>query len=95
MSKKRICKVDNNYLIFIRIYLEGCLNTIRKKIIKGLDSSFEKPSVHEKYQWLKDHYNDLIILYDDVKLKIRELNENIAGQNIHYLYTDDFYNSKK
>lgn len=78
------------------------LKQIRKVIVKGLDSTFEKTEVFEKYRWLKEQYNKLIIFEDydpktkkheNIKLKIRELNENIAGQNIHYSYTDKFYES--
>jgi len=79
------------------------LNKVRKVIVNGLDTTFENPDVFEKYKWLKEHYNKLIILEDfdfetktheNIKLKIRELNEDIAGQNIHYSYTDNFYESK-
>lgn len=84
--------------------LKTSLNNIRKEIIKGLDSTFETPSAHGKYQWLKDQYNKLIILSDfdfetkteeNIKQKIRELNDGISRHNIHYSYTDDFYSSKK
>ena len=80
------------------------LDKIRKVIIKGLDDSFEKPDVFEKYNWLKKQYHKLIILDDfdfeskseeNVKMKIRELNEGIAGQNIHYSYTDEFYEKSR
>ena len=80
------------------------LEKIRKVIIKGLDESFEKPDVFEKYKWLKDQYHKLIILDDfdyetkseeNIKMKIRELNEGIAGQNIHYSYTDEFYETNR
>lgn len=73
---------------------------IRKVIIKGLDESFEKPDVFEKFKWLKDQYHKLIILDDfdyetkseeNIKIKIRDLNEGIAGQNIHFSNRDDFY----
>lgn len=80
------------------------LDSIRKTIIAGLDDSFEHPDVFEKYNWMKEQYNKLII-FDDfnfetkteeyVKMKIRPLNENIAGQNIHYSYTDNFYEKKR
>ncbi|MGQ1890135.1 hypothetical protein ACT29H_06805 [Thermophagus sp. OGC60D27] len=79
------------------------LSIVRKVIVKGLDTTFENPDVYEKYKWLKEQYNKLIILedsdyetktYENIKLKIRELNENIAGQNIHYSYTDNFYESE-
>lgn len=87
--------------------LTESLSKVRKVIISGLDSSFEKPEVFEKFKWLKEQYNKLIILNDfdfktkteeHIKQKIRELNIGIAGQNIHYSYTDNFYenhNKKK
>ena len=77
--------------------LSESLDKVRKIIIAGLDMSFEKPDVFEKYKWLKEQYNKLIILSDfdldtkteeNVKFKIRELNEDLYGQNIHYTYTD-------
>lgn len=83
--------------------LTESLRKVRKVIIGGLDSSFEKPEVFEKYNWLKEQYNKLIILSDfdfdtkteeNIKQKIRGLNEGIAGQNIHYSYTDNFYENR-
>lgn len=80
------------------------LANVRKTIINGLDSSFENPDVFEKYKWLKEQYNNLIILSDfnfndkteeNIKMKIRELNDGISGQNIHYSYTDNFYNQRR
>lgn len=80
------------------------LANVRKTIIEGLDKSFENPDVFEKYRWLKEQYNNLIILSDfnfndktdeNIKMKIRELNEGISGQNIHYSYTDKFYNERR
>ena len=73
--------------------LTQSLNKIKNTIIKGLDSSFENPRVFEKYLWLKSEYESLYI-EDKFKPKIHELNENIAGQNIHYSYTDDYYKDK-
>ncbi len=84
--------------------LKSSLGKIRKVIVNGLDTSFENPSIFEKFKWLKEQYNKLIILNDfdfktktheNIKLKIRELNEGIHGHNIHYKYTDDFYDSTK
>ena len=71
--------------------LTQSLTKIKNTIIKGLDSSFENPRVHEKYLWLKTEYESLYI-ENKFKPKIYELNEHIAGQNIHYSYTDDYYN---
>lgn len=75
--------------------LKNALEKTRKVIIEGLDYSFELPSVHSKYQWLKNEYNSLIILTDNIKQPIKELNESIAGQNIHFSYTDNYYYGKK
>lgn len=84
--------------------LKISLGKIRKVIVNGLDTSFENPSVFEKFKWLKEQYNKLKILNDfdletktheNIKLKIRELNEGIHGHNVHYKYTDDFYDSTK
>lgn len=73
------------------------LTKIRKVIIEGLDMSFENPEVFEKYKWMKEQYNKLIISDYDyntkervlVKVKIKELNEGIFGHNIHFKYTDE------
>jgi hypothetical protein len=81
--------------------LKQSLDKVRENIIKGLDNSFENPEVYEKYNWLKKQDNELIILsdfdsknssYGNVKKTIREINEGISGQNVHYSYTDKFYN---
>jgi hypothetical protein len=80
--------------------LTESLEKVRKVIINGLDESFEKPDVYDKFKWLKDQYHKLIILSDfdfqtkseeNIKIKIRDLNEGISGQNIHFSYTDHFY----
>lgn len=63
---------------------------IRKTIISGLDDHFESADTYDKYIWLKKEYDKLIILSNE-KLKIYEINEGIPGQNIHYSYTNDFY----
>ncbi len=84
--------------------LTESLGKVRKVIINGLDSTFEKPDVFDKFKWLKEQYNKLIILgdydpetktHENIKLNIHELNEDIPGHNIHYSYTDNFYESKR
>lgn len=78
--------------------LTSSLERIRQTIIRGLDLSFEDPEVFLKYKWLKRQYNRLLILNEsDEKQfpKIKELNPKITDGNIHYQYTDDFYNSQK
>lgn len=71
--------------------LKAELKKIKQTIIDGLDSSFEFPDIHNKFIWLKNQYEALVILEDNVKEKIYELNEGLAGQNIHYSYADNFY----
>ncbi len=84
--------------------LKTSLGKIRKIIVQGLDTSFENPAVFEKYKWLKEQYNKLIILNDfdfetktneNIKMQIRELNEGIYGNNIHFKFTDEFYESNR
>jgi len=88
--------------------LTTSLDKVRKVIIKGLDESFENPDVFKKYKWLKEQYDKLVItdeLVDfkknivvkgeDIKKKLYNLNEDIFGQNIHFSYTDNFYEKKK
>ncbi|RRB02660.1 hypothetical protein [Larkinella rosea] len=75
--------------------LKSELKKVKQAIIDGLDSSFEFSDIHSKFKWLKAEYEKLIILENGVKEKIHELNDGIAGQNIHYSYTDNFYYPKK
>lgn len=74
------------------------LGNIRKVIINGLDSSFENSDVFEKYKWLKEQYNKLIILSDfdfetkteeNIKYKIRDIRED---HTIQYSQVDEVYN---
>ena len=80
--------------------LTNSLEKVREVILKGLDNSFENPSVFDKYQWLKKQYHKLIILDDfdyntkseeNILIKIKELNDGMAGHNIHYEYTDQYH----
>lgn len=91
-------QVMENWAEMTKEKLIDSLAKIRKVIIDGLDISFEKPEIFEKYNWLKEQYNKLIILSDfdfdskteeNIKIKIRELNENTFLQNIHFKYTDE------
>lgn len=97
-------QVIENSSEMTREILTESLNKVRNVIVSGLDSSFEKPEVFEKYKWLKEQYNKLIILSDfdfeskteeHIKQKIRGLNEGIPGQNIHYSYIDKFYEKRR
>lgn len=82
--------------------LTESLDKIRKEIIKGLDLSFENSDVFEKYKWLKEQYNALIISSDfnvksesqKVRLMIRDLNYGLGRTNVHFSYTDNHYSKK-
>ena len=71
------------------------LKKAKNVIVSGLDQSFEMPDIYNKYLWIKNEYKNLIILDKNIKEEIKELNENISGNNIHYSYTDDFYYKNK
>lgn len=76
------------------------LDKVRKVIIAGLDLSFEKTQVYEKYQWLANQYEKLIIL-DDIDFKTRKKTklkfklQNIKGadseHNIHFSFIDKLH----
>ncbi len=76
------------------------LDKVRKVIIAGLDLSFEKTQVYEKYNWLANQYEKLIIL-DDIdfktnkKTKLKFKLQNIQGadseHNIHFSYIDKLH----
>lgn len=76
------------------------LDKIRKVIIAGLDLSFEKTQVYEKYKWLANQYEKLIIL-DNIDFKTRKKTKlkfelhDIKGanseHNIHFSYIDKLH----
>ena len=71
------------------------LEKIRQVIIQGLDSFFQDPQIFRKYYWLLNQYNNLVILEDNIKNEIIELNKGISRSNIHYSLTDEFYYKNK
>ncbi len=96
-------QVTENWVEMTKGKLISSLRNIRKVIINGLDASFENPDVFAKYNWLKDQYSKLIILSDhdfetgkeeNIKMKIRELNDGLSGHNVHYSYTDNYYETR-
>ena len=83
--------------------LKDKLDVIRKYIVTSLDDVFENNNIYQKYIWLKNEYNSLCILDDEnitsgdkfvIKKEIIELNKSLKEGNIHYHYTDDFYNKE-
>lgn len=87
-------EVLQNWEEMSEIKLKNSLQRIKRTIIRGLDSSFENPNVYEKYAWLKNQYNDLKI-DKELRPRLYDLNENISGQNIHFSYTDDYYDEEE
>jgi len=93
--------VQNSTAITQEKLLES-LDKVRKVIIAGLDLSFEKTNVYEKYQWLANQYEKLII-FDDIDFKTKTKTkrkfklQNIQGadseHNIHFSYIDKLYDS--
>lgn len=81
------------------------LDTVRKVIIQGLDSSFQQAKVFEKFEWLSHQYDKLLILDDydiqtktdeNMKFKIRSVDLADSEHNIHFSYIDKLYeNSRK
>lgn len=80
------------------------LKKVRDTIISGLDGNFEKSEVFEKYNWLKNQYNNLLSqsFYDyetnkgiNFDLKIKNLFEGIKGPNIHYSMPEEISEKRK
>ena len=72
------------------------LSNIKEAIISGLDKSFEDKTTHEKYLWLMNCYNKLIILNENHERyyrKIASYTDPNGGGNIHYKYINDLYDS--
>jgi hypothetical protein len=87
-------QVLQNSNILDKKILKRELNKIRKTIINGLDSSFEHADTHLKYHWLKSEYEKLIITKIEKK-KIYNLNEGLRGHNIHFSYTNNYFDKRK
>lgn len=80
--------------------LKEMLDIVRKVIIKGLDSHFNNPRVFEKYNWLKNQYEELVILEEDINVKVLKLpiydsEKTESRGNIHFSYIDDFMNNRE
>jgi hypothetical protein len=61
------------------------LGLIRETIISGLDGGYEHPDIYNKYVWLKEAFNRLIILEPAQKRPIAEVKDNPRSGNIHHL----------
>jgi hypothetical protein len=70
------------------------LDKIKQTILTGLDANLETPDIYEKYLWLKDEYQKLIIIPDELHVKFYNLNEGISGNNIYFKTTDEFYKNR-
>jgi hypothetical protein len=83
---------SSNLLDYARLKRE--LKKVRKTIITGLDDHMESAETHQKYLWLKKEYEKLAILNID-KEKIYEINEGLGGHNIHYSYSNNYYENQQ
>ena len=79
---------------FIEMY-----DQVKKVIIDGLDESMCNVRVFEKYRWLKNEFNSLAIIDDEV---YGQINFNISDvgladsrHNIHYSYINDLYDNSQ
>lgn len=68
------------------------LKKSKDTIISGLDTNFETPQIYSKYRWLKNQYNKLIILEDNIKEEFHDISEAENHNNIHYGYIDKVFN---
>lgn len=68
------------------------LKKSKDTIIHGLDSNFVTPHIFDKYKWLKNQYNKLIILEDNIKEEFHDISESDNHNNIHYSYIDRVFN---
>lgn len=67
---------------------------IKDKLINELDNNMTNSNVFEKYNWLKDEFNNMPIYFDEeYDKKAQILNVKLADSrgNIHYSYINDLY----
>lgn len=97
MHQMNYYQVVQNSTLITQEKLTKSLNKIRRVIIAGLDLSFEKTQVYEKYKWLANQYEKLVILdYIDFKTKertklkfeIHNIEDADSEHNIHFSYID-------
>lgn len=69
--------------------LKNILNDVKLTIMKGLDDNFESPSIYEKYFWLLERYNELIIFNVD-KGQIYTTDISDSRHNIHFTAVNEY-----
>lgn len=87
-------QVLQNSSVLDDVNLKKKLDAVRKVIIAGLDSTFERSDIYAKYLWLKNAYNELCIL-DVEKERLYDLNENLPEGNIHFSYSNEYPRKKR
>lgn len=70
--------------------LKNALWDVKKAIMKGLDDNFECPNIYEKYLWLLERYNELII-FDMDKKQIYTTDIPDSRHNIHFTVINEYY----
>lgn len=88
-----VLQVVQNSTVMTDKQLTEHLDLIRNVIIKGLDSNFNNPNVYEKYAWLKEEYEKLIIFNDNKVIKKNIIDQQRAESrhNIHFGYINSIY----
>lgn len=66
---------------------------IKNEIINGLDKNMTNSHVFEKYNWLKNKFNDIPIFFECNREKHQILDVKLADSrgNIHFSYINSFY----
>lgn len=71
--------VNSLYLKHFKENKSLSLNEAKKTILNGLNENFDNPKVFDKYKWLKDQFNNLYILDEEInfqKIRVCERNYN-------------------
>lgn len=79
---------------FIPQHFISLVKRIKDKLINELDNNMTNSNVFEKYNWLKDEFNNMPIYFDEeYDKKAQILNVKLADSrgNIHYSYINDLY----
>jgi len=79
-SQLRYFQVLQSWVGYSDEKLKHELRKAKKTIVDALNSNFEEPKVYEKLIWLKNEYDNLVILEAGLKEDIKPIMEN----TIHY-----------
>jgi hypothetical protein len=81
--------------IIRKFSFDKLLHQSKYVIIDGLDQNMFDTHIFEKYQWLKEEYNQLILSDEETKKnkkwKIQDVQKADSRGNIHFKYINDLY----